>query len=669
MAARLIIAAMTMTVLGCAGASDERTDWAPAPKTVDGLTVLAESDEDGFRLHTASGEKSFLPGINLGSTTPLHQPGEVAGIDASNFRRWLAQMGELGTRVVRIYTLLPPGFYEELDRYNKANPKAPLYLVQGVYLPNEEYNQPGRTLFDPEIDQAFSEEIEAVHAGVHGDLVRPVTPGRAHGTYDTDVSKWLASWIIGVEWDPQGVVQTNKLSPQPHQGTYFRTTADASPTEQWIARHMDDLAALEAKRGTSVPIAMANWPTADPITHPTEPLRTEDLVGVDANHVLPTDQWPGGTFASFHAYPYYPDFQRYEKGYDETTWRGEPDRYAGYLMQLKEHFAPHMPLLITEYGVPSSIGSAHLGTEDHQGRTRDQGGHSERQAMEMNAEMMRMMEHQGLGGAFVFAWADEWFKRTWNTMDHQDPERRQLWHDPLTNEQWFGLLATDSELGADAAVEELPESGPIEYVYVRGGGSFVLMDIKFRDEIPDDLRIDADVLPGPERADYRVEVGEDEAQAWVRRELDPIRLDTSERPYRPDQAEEWHRYQLLINRSYPGRPAEYQDVGQLVEGVWDPESDDYNSLATWHRDEEQRTIRLRIPWPMLGMADPSALTALGEGEPAEMVTVDGIDLTFATGEESLRVPFTWQPWNRIEHTERLKAGVGEVEKAMRELAP
>ena len=30
-------------------------------------------------------------------------------------------------------------------------------------------------------------------------------------------------------------------------------------------------------------------------------------------------------------------------------------------MSLQEHFAPHMPLLVTEFGVPSSLGSAHNG--------------------------------------------------------------------------------------------------------------------------------------------------------------------------------------------------------------------------------------------------------------------------------------------------------------------
>ena len=77
----LLCIVVTATIVGCGGSSTpEPTDWRPAPVTRDGLSVVAESDADGFRLHTASGDKTFLPGVNLGSTTPLHQPGEIATI-------------------------------------------------------------------------------------------------------------------------------------------------------------------------------------------------------------------------------------------------------------------------------------------------------------------------------------------------------------------------------------------------------------------------------------------------------------------------------------------------------------------------------------------------------------------------------------------------------------
>lgn len=656
-----------LIVTACSTTNDEpRADWGPKPQRAGGLSVLASSDRDGFRLHTQSGDRSFLPGVNLGSTTPLHQPGEVGGIDRAHWKRWIREIGDFGFRVVRVYTLLPPSFYEELAAYNEKHASAPLYLVHGIYLPNESYNVDGKTLYTPAVDDAFTKEIADLSAAVHGDLVRKPMPGRAHGTYRTDVSRWLVSWIIGVEWDPVGVVRTNKVETDYRPGRYFAATAQASATEQWIAGHMDALAAAEHKRGVSIPIAFVNWPTTDPVKHPTEPLKSEDLVGVDANHILPTKQWPGGTFASFHAYPYYPDFQRYEKSFEATTWRGKPDRYAGYLMQLKKHFAPHMPLLITEFGVPASLGSAHIGTEDADGLTRDQGGHSEQQAMAMNADMMRMMHDKGIAASFVFVWADEWFKRTWNTMEHQEPERRQLWHDPLTNEQWFGIVATDPDPIEGAAVEQSPDSGAVKYLYVNADASWVHIDITGRDATPEKITIDADVLPGPQKADYRIEVDRraGTAQLLVRKALDPMRLDTSMARYHPDRDKPWHLYRLMVNRRYPGHPAEYQDVGNLKQGNWDPKADDYDSLATWQVLDKHDTVKLRIPWSMLGLADPSSRTALGEGTPAKLVKIPGINFTVTADGDSVEQHFDWTEWNYTKYEERLKAGTKALKDAV-----
>ena len=121
--------------------------WAPAVRTTDGLASVATSTASGFRLHTASGDKTFVPGMNLGSTTPTHQPGELA-MTAADYRRWFTDMGAMGVRAVRIYTIHPPAFYDELATYNQEHPEAPLYLVQGVYLPDESYVEPGNTLYD-----------------------------------------------------------------------------------------------------------------------------------------------------------------------------------------------------------------------------------------------------------------------------------------------------------------------------------------------------------------------------------------------------------------------------------------------------------------------------------------------------------------------------------------
>jgi hypothetical protein len=640
--------------------------WRAAPVSRGGLSSLATADKNGFRVHTASGDKTFVPGMNLGSTTPTHQPGELA-ISRSDYRRWFAEMGEMGVRAVRIYTIHPPAFYDELASYNIKHPDAPLYLVQGVYLPDESYNLPSRTLYTPAIDKGFTAEIDAASRAVHGDLTRPKRPGFASGTWHSDVSRWLLSWIIGVEWDPAGARQTDrKAAGQPYTpGRYFRATPDATATERWIAEHMDHLAGLERAHAVSVPIAFANWPTTDPLRHPDEPLRTEDLVGVDAEHVLPTAAWPGGTFASFHAYPYYPDFLRHEKALQKTRWHGKPDAYAGYLRSLEAHFTT-MPLLVTEFGVPSSLGSAHFGTDG-----RGQGGHTEQQAMTIDADLMRLIKAQGAGAGFVFSWADEWFKRTWNTMEHQAPaERRQLWHDPLTNEQWFGVVATDSQPVADAAKVITPSSGSVDKVAVDADASYLHLDITFKTEVPDQVTLTSDTVPGPQATDYRIDVSPaaHTAQAWVRAALDPIRLDTTVRDYQPDAGLPWHRYRMITNRALRlhGRalPAEFLDVGRLREGDWDPKDAAYDSLATWQVDDA--TLRIRVPWPMLGLSDPSSRTALGEGKPAVPVAIPGLGLGIDADGSTTPFEYTWPTWNSIGYDERVKQGADVLAAAFRE---
>jgi hypothetical protein len=291
--------------------------------------------------------------------------------------------------------------------------------------------------------------------------------------------------------------------------------------------------------------------------------------------------------------------------------------------------------------------------------------------MATDASLLRLTADRGVAAAFVFSWEDEWFKRTWNTTEHQDAERRQLWHDPLTNEQYFGLMATDPGRIPDAAAEATPTDGAVEYAYVWADHSWVHVEVTGRDGVPAKLGVDADVLPGPDVADYRVAVdrGAGTATAQVRQALDPIRLDTSSRPYRPDEAEPWHVFWLLTNRARAGHPAEYDRVGELVEGSWDPRDPHFDSMATWQVDEAHDTVRLRIPWSMLGLADPSQKLALGPGTPAPMVKIPGIAFDVTVDGDTQRLRLDWPEWTRVTYTVRPKAGTDVLERALRDLAP
>jgi hypothetical protein len=434
---------------------------------------------------------------------------------------------------------------------------------------------------------------------------------------------------------------------------------------------MDELAGYVARARLSQPIAFVNWPTTDPLRHPDEPLAQEDLLQLDANHVRPTAAWPAGTFASYHAYPYYPDFQRHEPALLAHRYAGRPDPYAGYLTALRRHHGD-MPTLVTEFGVPSSIGSAHNGPLG-----RSQGDHSESDAMRIDAELLRLIKDQGLAGGFLFGWTDEWFKFTWNTIAHQDGERRQLWHDPLTNEQNFGLVAMDAAGSPDAGTQFLIDderAWPARRITARVDESYVRLRIALGSPRPGALTLGFDVLPGltgpppPGSADrdadaaFVLDLVAHTGQAYIRDQLDPLPLDwrvpASARGPAPAG---WTRFELVVDRdlTIPSTgeklPAELQNAGLLRYGT--PEGD---SRALWHLEDDDLVVRM--PWGLLGYADPSTHKVLVPGERAQVSPGVGV-IVSASGTDQRTGTATWVNWNRPYYTERLKHGAGRFRDA------
>src|SRR4029453_13299650 len=115
-------------------------------------------------------------------------------------------------------------------------------------------------------------------------------------------------------------------------------------------------------------------------------------------HVRPTAAWPAGTFASDHAYPYYKDFQRHEPALLAYPYNRRPHPYQGHPAPLRRRHGD-MPTVVTEFGVPSAIGSAHNGPLG-----RSQGDHSETDAMRIDAELLHLIRDQGMAAGFLFGW-------------------------------------------------------------------------------------------------------------------------------------------------------------------------------------------------------------------------------------------------------------------------
>jgi len=311
---------------------------------------------------------------------------------------------------------------------------------------------------------------------LHGAAEIPVRPGHAGGRYDADVSPWGLAYIIGREWEPFAVKEYDARHPDTaeYRGRFLEMGRGPA-MDRWLAEQCDYLLTYEVETYNTIrPATYTNWPTLDPLPHPTEASVAEELawrkrvgrevpggsheyendaIGLDATLIHPTTANPAGWFASYHAYPYYPDFILYDPGYN-TAGSGEGrSNYFGYLEDLVR-WHRDVPVLIAEYGVPSSRGMAHL-----QPQGWHHGGHDEVAMARFDSRLTRDIQASGAAGAIVFAWMDEWFKKNWVVIDYEIPlENTRKWHNMMDPEQNYGILGmyaggetTTPVLGGDPA--------------------------------------------------------------------------------------------------------------------------------------------------------------------------------------------------------------------------
>jgi hypothetical protein len=701
-------------------------NWAPAEDTVDGLTRISRTEDSQLLLQTQSGDKPFTAGVNLGAASAGSLPGEVA-ITREQYQKWFSQMAGLGFRVIRIYTLHYPRFYEELRAYNLANTTAPLYLIHGVWLVRNDLfikgsDPRGHDLFEPLVMNTFKDDIEAVIGAVHGDLVREPQLGQASGTYTADVSPWLFNYIIGIELDAYPTYDSNiKNAGVPHyDGPYFQSLPGATPTEIWYAEIFDHTATVLAARGRTAPLSCSNWPSTDPISHPSEPIIGEDLVGLDLNFVGVKDTWPGGFFANYHLYPYYPDAIRYDKGIADYVHNGKLDNFAGYLAAIKAHHAPAgLPVFISEFGVPSSLGNAHHGPLG-----RDQGDHSEQEQTFMNSEMLSIIKDLGLSGGYVFAWVDEWFKRTWNVEPFYQPaDRRAYWRNQWCNEEMFGIIAQDAGPGPKMAVvvdgddSEWANNGSktiytgygdIRKVQALHDEAYLYLRIETANPLAwldEQIVVGFDVLSDGNQglpyntglhveADHAVTFGPGlEAISYVATWNDYLStVSGCEKGFLPCDSEgvvpgsgSWSMWQMIVNRpqNVPNFPefgqttsfeSELFDVGILKFGTSDYEDPNFDLRTSWNAADN--FIELRLPWAQLSYGGPSSHMAYrtlndGGGFAVSLEEAPEIGISVVTnGQAYMTSGYTWQTWNtvdspnKVQYHERFKANLHEYARAV-----
>ena len=281
----------------------------PSPQAGDPL-VWATTDSDTIYVDSGGGPEPFVvQGVNLG----VGLPGEWAtdyAIDKETYLRWFRQIQDMGANTIRVYTILHDDFYEAFYQYNKDNPD-PLYLLHGVWV-NDYVQNSHRDAYDDEFLGAFLADCRTLVDLLHGNKKLSLGRGTGSGSYRRDVSPWVLGYILGVEWEDVTVAYTDQKYPQRnvYEGAYFSAAPGSTPFEAMLAQVADKTVEYETNRyGQQRLIAFSNWPTTDPFEYPATIATSFDKCAqVDTEHILPSAKFKSGRFASYHVYPYYPDY-------------------------------------------------------------------------------------------------------------------------------------------------------------------------------------------------------------------------------------------------------------------------------------------------------------------------------------------------------------------------
>ena len=642
-----------------------RAVWTPFSTTGDYLGIYNGKDYTPI----------FVKGVNLGAAVPGSGPGQLA-ISTAIYYRWFQQIADAGFNTVRIYTLHFPRFYETFAQYNQENPDKPLYLLHGVWL-DEEYPVAGAMDDLYSFTETFDNEIQNVVDCIHGNVTIPPKTGVAYGQYSTDISPWVLGLVIGREIHAIEVAMTNLI----HKGITAYSgvrvaISGATPTEVWAVERIDKLISYERTHYKSTrPVSWSSWPTLDPMTHSSEdPGSDEDAETIDLNEMNLVDA-PGGYFASYHAYPYYPNFINWDAAYQNATDDAGINPYLAYLHDLRKHYT-NFPLLITEFGVPSSYGNARysLSGMHHGGLTEEQQGNS-------NMRMLRNIYDTDCGGGVMFSWMDEWFKRTWIS-NPISSERRALWHNICNPENNFGLIrfspnpqfyhtrkttnvnsskVSNVDMWHDFTFINIEAS--LKIPFISGDTLWVAFDT-YKPDVGESTLPNGKKLIG-NRAEFLLRVTPDSANLYVIKSYHLLGrglvfkqlCDATTFQTQTTDGSPWQLLQWQNGAYWEGREALpfMQDIGKLGIHVG-------NATLAAHECVQIRNnrINIRIPWTLLNFSDPSSGMVVDDNQSVEtccqswacgmkyLITskTDGINATLIYKEEVMELTtYQWDQWN------------------------
>lgn len=644
----LIFAMMTVTV-SCSK-NDNKSEKNIVP---DKETAIENVDTNGNNIEfVAQGDyfyhndnkkwnRVILKGVNMGltlATTNLNNP----DVSYETYMEWFEQISEMNAKTVKVFTIMNPDFYQAFYDYNKKA-ESPLYLIQGIWF-NEDYLYDVADALDADniVADAFERNITETIDIIHGNSDYTSYGNIKNAVYHNDISKYVAGYILGLEWPAEFVQNTNSHTDRKaYFGEYLENTNDATPFESFLCEMGDKLISYETQSyKMQIPVAFLNWQTTDTLKHSNEPFEEEDSVSVNTENIKSNESYKAGLFAALDIYPYYPEFMNHQKEYvDYKDSNGQSNPYEAYLIDLKKEYT--VPVMVAEVGLPTSRGVAHESVVGY-----NQGGLTEKQQGEYLTNLLTSIYKSGYAGSMIFSWQEEWFKQTWNTVKYapENPECRTP--NVMSAEQGYGIVAVEPGENQickiDGKLDEWSDSENIidsdEYkLYSKYDEGYLYLAVQLKSKTDGKIYVPISTLGVGSQKDNTRNITFDKNTDFVL-EIDEngetrLLADSYystfhyiygyskgvfdfDNDYSVKNSGEYVRIQMFTsNEMYlpddnKTIEPQFYESGLLKSGITDPDSDKFDNTADYYIADN--TMEFRIPWYLLNVMNSTQGTVIND---------------------------------------------------------
>lgn len=588
-------------------------------------------DKDIYIAKNNRWEKFYIKGINLNQTKPGVFESEN-DISYEEYLRWIGLIYDIGANCIRVSNLMGDNFYKALNDFNKEKDN-PIYLMQGIYF-DESYLKEGDDPQSVDLQSIFKNNIKLIIDSVHGN---PYNVNKLDVTqvYDTDISKYIIGYTIGIEFALNDLIYTEIMNErESYNGKYFYTEKNSSSFEAYLAEMGDYLAQYEMKRYKSQRLISFIGSIEDVIRgSDNSDINVNEIVYyedskkyIDIENIKAKKNLKTGLIATYNIFP----------SYLEIEENDNDNGLKSYLDKINIHH--NIPVLIGELAIPSSRVPNKFDINN-----KIESINEEKQA-NLLLKAFNTIKESNCAGEFIFEFQDNWSRSSWNTKGSKILDRSVYWSDPQTYAQSFGVMAFDpgkekSVSYPDDSIDEWDIDSIVTKdenfsLHIKSDEKYLYFMVKAKDKFDfnnNELYIDLDITPksGSEKSsqfdlnfetpvDFIINIkNKENSRVYVHEYYNEYTFNKNmlENKMRPDliantkNMDEFSKILIkLSNRQYVESLGNFIDetsyeTGKLIYGNGNPNSDKFNSLSDFYMGDNY--VEIRIPWALLNFMDPS----------------------------------------------------------------